>query len=65
VAVISLDFARQVYARRRHAAATLATASRKRDLRLIELTPQELQLLRRADELYNRLRAEEEEAAQR
>lgn len=65
MAVISLDFARQVYARRRVAAGALATASRKRDLRLIELTREELEMLRRGDELYNRWRAEEEEAAQR
>lgn len=51
--------ARQIYARRRHNTETRAAASRKRDMPLIELTPDEEALLRRSDKLEAEWRAAE------
>lgn len=57
-----IPFTRSIWARRRSDAKALASATKKRDLPTIELTDEELALLRRADALAREMRIAEEKA---
>lgn len=48
-----------IWARRRQQSAALASAVKKRDMPLIELTPDEWEILRRADKMAREIRKAE------
>lgn len=58
-------FVAQIWAKRRQQSGVLATAEKKRDLPRIELSDEELAVLRKSSELERQLRAEEEKQARR
>ncbi len=56
------ELANRIWANRRQQSAALAKASLRRDLPVIELEPEEWELLRRADALANEIRKAEEKS---
>jgi len=57
-----IPFTQSIWARRHAQAKALATATKKRDLPVFELTQEEQALLRRADALAREMRLAEEKA---
>ncbi len=55
-----IPFTQSIWSRRRMQARALTAALQKRELRLIELSDEELQMLRRADTLAREMRLEAE-----